>query len=410
MALEFSEIATLGCMFFKKKDMTDAVKDLDSLVSFTRKVRDKVGSDRFVKFGTGKDAFIRAMDPEDSSVQNDMVRACSAAIAIKDWLHIHHGEPSDVIVKKGYMTGNVWPSPVDKFRIKAFGMDDYNSSDLIVYTGKQGEFEYYYGISLKKKNKVADADPTLINKAFDSVMDGREFDKLKNDIRDLRIKWFADKVREADKKRLIKIEAAHEKLSDLELLAAKPGGTTKQYVNLKGTVSEGYDTGNGFRTWMNRQVGIGNLYTEMVKLVEPHMEMFADSLVNLVLKAQLSDELNANKNLNKYYFGFCLATGIGYVRRGVPDMGPGAVYAQESVLCGLNHLSHAKKPYKLTQIPNPAGDESTAAKVFFEISKGKIPLLKLEIRYKGDFRPQPQFQAFLTKEFKKILTGECLNP
>ena len=91
-------------------------------------------------------------------------------------------------------------------------------------------------------------------------------------------------------------------------------------------------------------------------------------------------------------------------------MGPGAVYAQESVLCGLNHLSHAKKPYKLTQIPNPAGDESTAAKVFFEISKGKIPLLKLEIRYKGDFRPQPQFQAFLTKEFKKILTGECLNP
>ena len=64
----------------------------------------------------------------------------------------------------------------------------------------------------------------------------------------------------------------------------------------------------------------------------------------------------------------------------------------------------------MKQVPNPAGDEQTAAKVFFQIHKGKIPILNLEVRYKGSFTAQPQFQAFLTKDFKKILAGECLNP
>ena len=64
----------------------------------------------------------------------------------------------------------------------------------------------------------------------------------------------------------------------------------------------------------------------------------------------------------------------------------------------------------MVQVPNPAGDESDAAKVFFQIQKGKIPILNLELRYKGSFTAQPQFQAFLTKQFKQIISGECLDP
>ena len=50
------------------------------------------------------------------------------------------------------------------FKLDAFGMDDYNSSDMILYTGEEGGAKYYYGVSLKKKNTEHAADPTLINK------------------------------------------------------------------------------------------------------------------------------------------------------------------------------------------------------------------------------------------------------
>ena len=410
MALEFSEIATLGCLFYSKRELQNASKDVGSLVSFTKEVRDKVNKDRFVKFGTGKQQFIRAMDPTNKVVLDDMCRGISAAIAIKDWLTRHHSEPTDTKIKAGYMTGNVWPPPVNIFKLDAFGMKDYNSSDFILYTGAQGGFEYYYGVSLKKKNQEHHADPTLINKAFDSVMEGRDFDKIKDSIKEMRVKWFGDKIREADKLNLVKIERDHLKFSDEKLVLAKPARTNKSYPNIKGKLAEGYDRGTGFRTWMNGQVGRGNLYTKMMKIIEPHMEMFANSLINLILKVNLNDKLNANKDLDKYYFGFALATGVGQMRRGEPYVGNGSVYPQESVLCALNHLASSKKPYSMVQVPNPAGDESNAAKVFFEIRKGKVAILDLEVRYKGSFTAQPQFQAFLTKDFKRIIAGECVDP
>tara|TARA_R100001015_G_scaffold19062_1_gene14440 strand:- start:869 stop:1315 length:447 start_codon:yes stop_codon:yes gene_type:complete len=148
----------------------------------------------------------------------------------------------------------------------------------------------------------------------------------------------------------------------------------------------------------------------MMKIIEPHMEMFANSLINLVLKVNLNDKLNANKDLNKYYFGFALATGVGQMKKDVPFVGTGSVYPQESVLCALSHLASSKKPFKMVQVPNPAGDESDAAKVFFEIRKGNVAILDLQVRYKGSFTAQPQFQAFLTKDFKRIIAGECVNP
>jgi len=410
MALEFSEIATLGCLFFSERELLKASTDLPSLVAFTQKVRDKVKSDSNVKFGTGKQQFIDAMDPSSPVVLDDMCKGISAAIAIKKWLTSVHNEPNDVKIKKGYMTGNVWPSPVNKLKIDAFGMADYNSSDFILYTGNVGQNQYYYGVSLKKKKKEHDDDPTLINKAFDTVMVGREFDKLKEEIRKLRVKWFADKVREAHKKKLIIIETAHQKLSDEKLILAKPAGSPKEsYPNLKGTIKEGYGGGTSFRKWMNNEVGSGDLYSSMLKVIEPHMELFANSLINLILKVNLSNKLNANRDLDKYYFGFALVTGVGQMRKETPYIGKGAVYPQESVLCALAELARSKQPYTMVQVPNPAGDESNAAKVFFEIRRGRIPIIQLQIRYKGSFTAQPQFFAFLSPEFKKIIKGKSPN-
>ena len=61
-----------------------------------------------------------------------------------------------------------------------------------------------------------------------------------------------------------------------------------------------------------------------------------------------------------------------------------------------------------------ANKKSDGAKVFLILKKGKINILDLQLKYKGDFLGQPQFAATLTKEFKEILTEQygkkCKTP
>ena len=50
------------------------------------------------------------------------------------------------------------------------------------------------------------------------------------------------------------------------------------------------------------------------------------------------------------------------------------------------------------------------SKVFLKLTRGNVTLLDLQIRYKGAFTPQPQFQATLNNQFKKLLEQECGVP
>ena len=50
---------------------------------------------------------------------------------------------------------------------------------------------------------------------------------------------------------------------------------------------------------------------------------------------------------------------------------------------------------------------SDAAKIFLQLKKANVTLLDLELRYKGQFTPQPQFQGTINQEFKKLLMSEC---
>ena len=64
--------------------------------------------------------------------------------------------------------------------------------------------------------------------------------------------------------------------------------------------------------------------------------------------------------------------------------------------------------------------QKTAAKLFYEMVIGKRPavsIVDLEVRYKGDLKPQPQFQVFINKvrknsfhhEYKKVASTEALG-
>ena len=130
--------------------------------------------------------------PESWQVTN-MMQGISAALAIKDWLSSKNKKPMPQTV---YMTGKQWPDEVDVFNIDVRGFSSYNSSDIIVKP--KGEKNCYMGVSLKKKPTAESVDPTMINKAFDTVL-GTDtvFDTVKRKIVEARTNYFGNLVKEA---------------------------------------------------------------------------------------------------------------------------------------------------------------------------------------------------------------------
>ena len=102
-----------------------------------------------------------------------------------------------------YMTGAKWPASVDIFRMKDKSSGfDYNSSDLVVQAGPKK----FFGISLKKKPNVKSPDPTIINKAFSTFLEGDKKNKQAlEDLNKVRQKYFADIVKEAQKDAICQI-------------------------------------------------------------------------------------------------------------------------------------------------------------------------------------------------------------
>ena len=64
------------------------------------------------------------------------------------------------------------------------------------------------------------------------------------------------------------------------------------------------------------------------------------------------------------------------------------------------------KKYEI-KINKEKSARSKGAKVFLKLIRGNVTLLDLEIRYKGAFTPQPQFQATLSQKFIEFLKKEC---
>jgi len=205
----------------------------------------KKGVGKDVEFATTsiRDGFLRLVDPNSDKSVGDMAVGISAALAIRNYMNTEGNVTT-------YMTGNKWPKDVEKFQISAFGFQDYNSADIIVTKNKK----LFYGISLKKKNTVKAQDPTLINKAFASAFDGKEFTKLKEQLVETRINYFADLVIEAvDKKIILKKDIKDfdklKKSNKKELFEAKNRDKSqfdKSYIDTKGyaTSDNGYSDPN----------------------------------------------------------------------------------------------------------------------------------------------------------------------
>ena len=414
MAYEPSEIAAAVALQYTKSELMKmtTINDLKKIIE------DGIVNKQLVQFGNGaiEQGFMKLLDSDNPKIIQDMAVGISAAIGIRDFM----SEPSAKIIT--YMTGNIWPVDVREFQVNFNGFDDYNSSDIVC--AKASDKKSFYGISLKKKNAVKAADPTLINKAFASVFEGKKFDKLKEKLIKSRITYFANIIREAVKKKIILKEdiSNFDKLSDEQLFEAPKKSRSPQfdrsYIDTKGyaKAKDKYKNTNtkdpkSMRYFVNKKVSEktnNKLWKAFIGIIDEGSDTLAENLINIILKTNLNSEIDA-KNIKNKNFVFALVTAIGKVTKDDNvTISKAQIYPLKTTLCGLQRIEDKYKnyPYQVVQ-DSAATQKSKAAKIFFTLKRGNLKIMNLEIRYKGSFTPQPQFQATMTEEFKREIKKEC---
>jgi len=427
MAYEASEIMMAAALMYPTNVLLEHTKDVGTLRELMIDAKNKIkkGTNKTIYFGSPaiEKGFTDLMDEKNSEALKDLAGGISAAIGVRDYLTKEGETGGKNLSPSIYMTGNVWPKDVEKFRVSAYGFEDYNSSDVMASADKKT----FYGISLKKKRKTNAGEPTLINKAFDSVLDGKQFDKIKEELANIRADYFSGLVIEAvDKGIILK---SHIKNFDTlkkttngkkELFEAKQRDKKlfdRSYIDTKGSAklpggykSDDTKNQNSMRYFVNKKLAEKDnpLWKEFVKVMNKYSDLFAESLINIILKTKLFEEIEA-KDLKNYKFNFFLVTGVGDITsKGDVQIGHATVLPLKTTLCGLARIQEKNKNKKYEIVlDNAKKGESEAAKIFLQLKRGNLTLLDLEIRYKGAFTPQPQFQGTIHPDFKKLLNDEC---
>jgi len=380
-----------------------------------------------------KAGILKRGDDKRSDMVANIVAGFSGALGSKAFMEKMNTKVN--IATAVYMTGATWPSEVDIFRMKNEDSGfDYNSSDLVVQAGSKK----FFGISLKKKPRQESPDPTIINKAFSTFLDGDDKNKKAlEDLNKVRQEYFAGIVKKAQKDGIINVRGL-ESMSTEEVWnkkLKKPNGKdTVALINLKGfnekddpieltdvpgTVDQGtiYDkpTGRmGLKDYINVDLSKqdNELFKGFNKIVQENAEYFANSLIDMVLKVQLKTKLKA-KDIGDYNFEFALVTGFADYKQNSKDekldklkLEPAKFIPLHTILCGLANLAGAKEPYKM-ELDTAKKEKANAAKVFYTLSRQGVPILDLELRYKGDFKSMPQFFATITQDFQDQMEKEC---
>lgn len=445
---EPSEIATAAALMYSNKELMDYAKDRSGLITLIEDAKKKIEKlpmqGGIIQFGSStiQKGFIDAMKPRDDKFINDMAQGISAAIGVRNHIMTTRNSPTNNPAI--YMTGDSWPDEVEPFRVSAYGFSDYNSSDIMA----TGDKKTFYGISLKKKAKPEAPDPTLINKAFDTALDenGLSSDDLKK-VKDMkkkvvetRVDYFSDLVIQAVDSGIIRWQDINKEngqrlkseaewnswkrtpAAKKELFEAKKRDKKlfdKTYIDTKGYANhaEGYDYAKTtdpkcMRYFVNKQLSDSNnkLWKAFLKVMNEYADVFADILTNIILKTKLYEELDAKQIEKKgYRFGFFLVSGIANVtKKGDVTISPAQVIPLETTLCGLTRIEEKFKNSKYEIVLDTSQQESSdAAKIFFKLKRGTVNILDLELRYKGSFNPQPQFQGTINDEYKKLLKDEC---
>ena len=432
MAFEPSEGLYAGLSFVSTADLNEAKSSDDKFKELYFTALANLKSDNVLDAAGNatKNGMIKIIDlntskkkPED--IYGDLAASISAVLGTRSKLK------KDKIPSKVYLTGNKWHPDVEPFKVKAFGMADYNSSDVILRLNGND----FVGVSLKKKPKAASASPTLINNAFSAYISGPKFAKTRDKLNEHRIKFFAGVIKEAcgpggplerfaiaGNKKISSMNPDNmsdaKTLWDMKVLRVKDNGTAEKIplINLKSEADlkdpnglikkSGADPSQlSFRDFVNKKLQstggkLNPLYQGFLDIMNQDdvKDSLGDILLTRVLKLGLMDTLNI---WDKYEFGFYLAEGVGTVDKNLsPNVGSANVLDVHSIMIAMANLSKEETKMVLDKQKTLS---KNAAKVFFTLSKGDTAILEIELRYKGDFAAFPQFFAGITPEFKKMI-------
>ena len=269
---------------------------------------------------------------------------------------------------KTYWTGMGWGPDIKKYNPPVGGVKDYNSSDI------RGGDGIFYGFSLKKKSKSKDVDPTLINKPITGdvgilkdILGAKEVASIEKSK-----ELFFDYVVYKHTKKSVKGVDIKEKNKIISIISQKQMG-----VYLK-------DRKNTF-------------FRRVDQVLTKHSEEFVKAFIELLFRTKMKDIEDGGE------FKFYLLTGIGRFIGGIVEVEeaenkdvPQTIEALTEIF--NSKLTMTKTPGKLNAWEKGAG----AAKVFFSIFSDGARIIDLEIRYKGSYTANPQFQAVATADFKAI--------
>ena len=149
MAFEPSEGLYAGLSFVSTADLNIAKTDTGKFKELYFIALENLKSDKVLDAAGNatKNGMIKIIDfnttsKNEKDIYSDLAASISAVLGTRSKLK------KDKIPSKVYLTGNRWHPDVEQFKVKAFGMSDYNSSDVNLRLNHND----YVGVSLKKKH------------------------------------------------------------------------------------------------------------------------------------------------------------------------------------------------------------------------------------------------------------------
>jgi len=292
---------------------------------------------------------------------NDLATAISSSNAILKVV------PNPV---KTYWTGQGWGPEIAKYNPPVGGVKDYNSSDIVV----KGSDGIFYGFSLKKKAKSKDVDPTLINKPITGNVG------ILKDI--------------IGTKDIASIEKSKQLFFDYVIF--------KHYKKNPKKIPD-KEKGKMIGIISQKQMGIylkdrkNTFFRRVEQVMSKNSDDFVKSFIELLFRTKMKGIEDTGE------FKFYLLTGIGRFIGGTVEIEEAENKDVPSTIEALTKIFNSKiemikTPGKLQAWEKGAG----AAKVFFSIMSNGARIIDLQIRYKGSYTANPQFQAVATADFKAI--------
>jgi hypothetical protein len=271
---------------------------------------------------------------------------------------------------KAYWTGQGWGSDIKKYNPPIGGVKDYNSSDIVV----KGGDGIFYGFSLKKKSKSKDVDPTLINKPITGdkgilkdILGAKEIESIEKSK-----ELFFDYVVFKHTKKSVKGVDIKDKNKIISQISQKQMG-----VYLK-------DRRNTF-------------FRRVDQVLTKHSDEFVKAFIELLFRTKMKDIEDTKE------FKFYLLTGIGRFIGGTVEVEEAQNKDMPQTIEALTKIFNSN--IKMITTPgkkNAWEKDAGAAKVFFSIMSDANQIIDLQIRYKGSYTANPQFQAVATADFRAI--------